>query len=380
MNFLDYETLRVIWWVLLGVLLIGFALTDGFDLGSGILLPFVARSDGQRRIVINAIGPVWEGNQVWLILGAGAIFAAWPLVYATAFSGFYLAMILALLALILRPVAIVYRSKMHWPGGRRLWDLLLFLASLVAPLVFGIAVGNALEGAPFRFDDTMRLTYTGSLFDLLNPFALLAGFVSVAMMTMHGGAYLAAKTDESVAFRARLAGFIAAIALILSFAGAGFWVATVLPGYRIVGDLAHDAASNPLGKTVAREIGAWLANYRAMHWTMAAPALGFLGAAFAALAFARGHDRTAFLASALSVFGVVATAGISMFPFILPSSLDPGSSLTVWDASSSRATLFNMLIATAIFLPIILGYTAFIYRVLRGRVSEKDVAADHASY
>ena len=129
MNLLDYETLRLIWWVLLGVLLIGFALTDGFDLGSGILLPFVARGDGQRRIVINAIGPVWEGNQVWLILGAGAIFAAWPLVYATAFSGFYLAMILALSALILRPVAIVYRSKMNQAVGRRLWDFLLFAAS-----------------------------------------------------------------------------------------------------------------------------------------------------------------------------------------------------------------------------------------------------------
>jgi cytochrome d ubiquinol oxidase subunit II len=380
MIFLDYETLRVIWWVLLGVLLIGFALTDGFDLGCGILLPFVARSDGQRRMVLNAIGPVWEGNQVWLILGAGAIFAAWPLVYATAFSGFYLAMILALSALILRPVAIVYRSKMSGAGSRGLWDLLLFLASFVAPLVFGIAMGNALEGAPFRLDETMRLTYAGTFFDLLNPFALLTGFVSVAMVTMHGGAYLAAKTDESVAFRARIAGFTAALVLVLSFAGAGFWVATILPGYRIVGGLAHDAASNPLGKTVAREVGAWLANYRAMHWTIAAPASGFLGAVIAMLAFARGHDRTAFLSSALSVFGVVATAGVSMFPFILPSSLDPASSLTVWDASSSRATLFNMLIATGLFLPIVLAYTAFIYRVLRGRVSEKDVEADHASY
>jgi len=380
MNLLDYETLRVIWWVLLGVLLIGFALTDGFDLGSGILLPFVARTDGQSRIVINAIGPVWEGNQVWLILGAGAIFAAWPLVYATAFSGFYLAMILALSALILRPVAIVYRSKTRSAAARQLWDALLFLASLVAPLVFGVAMGNALEGAPFSLDATMRLTYSGRLLDLFNPFALLSGFISVAMVCMHGATYLAAKTEESVAFRARIAGFAAAILLILSFAGAGYWIATMLPGYRIVGDLAHDAASNPLGKTVVREIGAWIANYRAMPWTVAAPAAGFLGAAGAALALTRGHDWAAFFASALSVFGVVATAGVSMFPFILPSSLDPTSSLTVWDASSSRATLFTMLIVTAVSLPLILAYTAFIYRVLRGRVSEKDVESDHASY
>ena len=379
MNLLDYETLRVIWWVLLGVLLIGFALTDGFDLGSGILLPFVARTDGQSRIVINAIGPVWEGNQVWLILGAGAIFAAW--------TGFFLwdqvvhlAMILALSALILRPVAIVYRSKTRSAAARQLWDALLFLASLVAPLVFGVAMGNALEGAPFSLDATMRLTYSGRLLDLFNPFALLSGFISVAMVCMHGATYLAAKTEESVAFRARIAGFAAAILLILSFAGAGYWIATMLPGYRIVGDLAHDAASNPLGKTVVREIGAWIANYRAMPWTVAAPAAGFLGAAGAALALTRGHDWAAFFASALSVFGVVATAGVSMFPFILPSSLDPTSSLTVWDASSSRATLFTMLIVTAVFLPLILAYTAFIYRVLRGRVSEKDVESDHASY
>ncbi len=380
MSFLDYESLRVIWWVLLGVLLIAFAVTDGFDLGAGILLPFVARGDGQRRMTINAIGPVWEGNQVWLILGAGAIFAAWPLVYAAAFSAFYLAMFLALSALILRPVAIVYRSKMPGAGWRGIWDWLLFLASLVPPLVFGVAMGNALVGAPFRLDDTLRLTYSGNLFELLNPFALLSGLVSVAMMTMHGGAYLAAKTDERVADRARIAGFAAALVLILLFAGAGFWVAKDLAGYRILGDLAHDSASNPLAKTVTREIGAWIGNYSAMSWTMAAPALGFLGAALAALFLALGRDKTAVLASAMGVFGVVATAGVSMYPFILPSSLDPASSLTVWDASSSRATLFNMLVATGLLLPIILVYTTFIYRVLRGRVSQKDVEADHASY
>ncbi len=380
MSLPDYETLRVIWWVLLGVLLIAFAVMDGFDLGSGMLLLFVARSDGQRRMVINAIGPVWEGNQVWLILGAGAIFAAWPLVYATAFSGFYLAMILALSALIIRPVAIVYRSKMpgaHWRGN---WDLLLFLASAIPPLVFGIALGNTLEGAPLQLDQTMRLTYGGSLLDLFNPFALLTGVVSLAMTAMHGAAYLAAKTEESVAFLARIAGFTAALILIVLFAAGGYWVATALPGYRITGVFAHDAASNPLAKTVVRETGAWIANYRAMPWIIIAPGLGFVGAALAALALALGHDRSALTASGLGVFGVVATVGLSMFPFILPSSLDPASSLTVWDASSSQSTLFTMLIATVLFLPLILIYTAFIYRVLRGRVSEKDVEADHASY
>ena len=155
MNFLDYETLRVIWWVLLGVLLIGFAVMDGFDLGVGILLPFVARTDGERRVVVNAVGPVWEGNQVWLILGGGAIFAAWPLIYAVAFSGFYLAMLVVLLALILRPVGFKFRSKMPGTRWRATWDWLLFLGGFVPALIFGVAVGNALVGAPFTFDDTL---------------------------------------------------------------------------------------------------------------------------------------------------------------------------------------------------------------------------------
>jgi cytochrome d ubiquinol oxidase subunit II len=379
MNFLDYETLRVIWWLLLGVLLIGFAVTGGFDLGVGILLPFVARRDGERRIAINAVGPFWEGNQVWLVLGAGAIFAAWPLIYAVAFSGFYPAMFLALLALILRPVGFKFRSKMPGAGWRTTWDWLLFLGGLVPALIFGVAVGNALLGAPFKFDDTLRMTYAGGLLDLLTPFPLLIGLTSVAMLTMHGGAYLALKTEEPVASRGRRAGFLAATALLLLFAAAGYWAAG-LQGYEIIGPFPHDGASNPLGKAVIRIAGAWYANYLAMPWTLTAPCLGIAGAALAALTLRLRWDGLGFIASALGVAGVVATAGVSMFPFILPSSLDPASSLTVWDASSSRATLFNMLVATAIFVPVIIAYTGFVYRVLRGRIGEAQVSADHSSY
>jgi len=379
MNLLDYETLRVIWWVLLGVLLIGFAVTGGFDLGVGILLPFVARRDGERRVVINAIGPFWEGNQVWLVLGAGAIFAAWPLLYAVGFSGFYPAMFLALLALILRPVGFKFRSKMPGTLWRTVWDRLLFLGGFVPSLIFGVAVGNALIGAPFSFDDSLRMTYAGGLLDLLTPFPLLAGLVSVTMLTMHGGAYLALKTEEPIAERARRASFYAAIIFILLFAAAGYWSA-MLEGYRIVGAFPHDSDSNPLGKIVIRVAGAWYANYGIMPWTIAAPCLGMGGAILAALALRLRWDGLGFVASALAVAGTVATAGVSMFPFLLPSSLDPRSSLTVWDASSSQATLFNMLVAAAIFVPIIIAYTAFVYRVLWGRVSEAQVSADHSSY
>jgi hypothetical protein len=193
---LDYETLRLIWWVLLGVLLIGFALTDGYDLGVASLLPFVARSDEERRQAINAIAPHWEGHQVWLILGGGAIFAAWPFVYAVSFSGFYLAMFLVLASLILRPVSFKYRSKHADPAWRSRWDMALFVGGFVPALVFGVAVGNVLAGAPFRFDSDLRMTYEGSLLGLFTPFTLLAGLLSVAMLAMHGAAWLAVKIEE----------------------------------------------------------------------------------------------------------------------------------------------------------------------------------------
>ena len=381
LDLFDYGTLRLIWWVLLGVLLIGFALTDGFDLGSLILLPFIARKDGERRIVVNAIGPVWEGNQVWLILGAGAIFAAWPMVYATAFSGFYPAMIIALAGLVIRPVAIIYRSKVEGGTWRAIFDWLMVIASFVPALIFGVAIGNVIEGAPFRFDaSSMRLIYEGNLIGLLNPFALLTGLLSVCMITMHGGAYLSIKTEESVAFRARIAGFVSALLVMALFVAAGIWVALLIKGYLLLSPVSPDGESDPLAKIVSRSAGAWFANYGAAYWLMAAPVMGFFGAASAAIGFARGRDRTSLIASSISVFGIIATVGVSMFPFILPSSLDPRSSLTVWDASSSKATLLTMLAAAVIFMPIILIYTAIIYRVLRGRVSGANIEADHGSY
>lgn len=365
----DYEILRLIWWALLGILLIGFAVMDGFDLGAATLLPFLGRTDAERRIVINTVGPVWEGNQVWFILGGGAIFAAWPPLYAVAFSGFYLAMFLVLFALILRPVAFKFRSKVEHPAWRRTWDWALFVGGLVPSLVFGVALGNVLQGVPFRFDESLRMTYEGTLFGLLNPFALLCGLVSVAMLVMHGGAWLALKAAEPVASRAIVFMLLAAIATIALFAVAGLWLAIGIDGYAIVGAVPHDGPSNPLLKQVTRASGAWMGNYAAQPWTLAAPVLAFLGAlGVIALSGLRRPGLT-LLASAASVAGVIATAGLSVFPFLLPSSLDPNASLTVWDASSSRLTLAIMLGATVVFLPVILVYTAWVYRVLRGRVT-----------
>ncbi len=377
----EYEILRLLWWAVLGVLLIGIAVMDGFDMGSAILLPWVGRNDMQRRIVINTVGPVWEGNQVWLILGGGAIFAAWPAIYAVAFSGFYLAMLLLLCALILRPVGFKFRSKIPDPRWRETWDWALFAGGLVPALVFGVAFGNVLQGVPFRFDDTLRMTYTGTLFGLFNPFALLCGLVSVAMLTMHGGAWLAVKTEGALSRRAQSAALTAALVTAVLFALGGFWAAH-LNGYVLQSFPGVAAPSNPLAKHVAREAGALMTNYQVQPWTMLAPAIGLGGVLLAALLLAvRRLPKLTFVFSGLAIAGIIATAGVSLFPFLLPSSLDPVSSLTVWDASSSATTLLIMTGATAIFLPIILVYTAWVYRVLRGPVTAEQIESDpHISY
>lgn len=374
-QYIDYEILRVAWWLLLGVLLIGFAVMDGFDLGTATLLPFVAKTDVERRIVINTVGPVWEGNQVWLILGGGAIFAAWPPLYAVSFSGFYLAMFAILFALILRPVGFKYRSTRESATWRAGWDWALFIGGCVPALIMGVAVGNVLQGVPFRLDPDLRIFYEGTtLFELLNPFALLCGLLSVAMLVMHGAAWLVLKSEGAIAERARVYGGVAAVAALLLFALGGLWLWLGVDGYRITSDIAVAGASNPLGKTVEQAPGVWLENYAVHGWMTIAPALGLLGA-LAYLVFMRaGREILALLCTSASVFGIISTVGLSMFPFILPSSIDPQSSLTVWDASSSHLTLFIMLVVTVIFVPLIVAYTAWVYRVLWGKVDEKSIS------
>lgn len=377
----DYETLRMIWWLLLGVLLIGFALTDGYDLGVAALLPFVARNDEERRLAINSIAPTWEGHQVWLILGGGAIFAAWPFVYAISFSGFYLAIFLVLCALILRPVAFKYRSKRDDPAWRNRWDWALFIGGFVPALVFGVAVGNVLSGAPFRLDSDLRAFYEGSLLGLFTPFTLLTGLLSVAMIILHGAGWLALKVEEGpVMERSRRWAKIAALAVIALFAIGGIMVATMAIGYRIEGAVDPAGPSNPLWTTSVSAAGAWLENYGRYPWMLIAPILGFVGPVLAFLAIVRGKQVLLFAGSAIAVVGIISTVGLSMFPFILPSSIDPHSSLTVWNASSSHLTLWIMLVVTLIFLPIVLAYTAWVLKVLFGRITLAEVRSNPDFY
>lgn len=378
-DLISLDVLRVIWWFLLGVLLIGFALTDGFDMGVGALIPFVGRTDTERRIAINTIGPVWEGNQVWFILGGGAIFAAWPPLYAVSFSGFYLAMFAVLASLILRPVAFKYRSKRDGERWRSTWDWALFIGGAVPALIFGVAVGNVLQGVPFHFTPDLLSIYTGSFFGLLNPFALLAGVVSLTMLLTHGAAWLSLKAEGEVAARARSIGTITGMVAILGYALAGVWLALGIPGYHFTAAVPADMPSNPLLTQVAQG-GSWLAAYSVRPWILIAPILGFAGMALAVRGLRRGAEVSTLLFSKLGILGVISSVGLTMFPFLLPSSTDPNSSLTVWDSSSSQMTLFVMLVSAVIFMPIILAYTAWVYKVLWGKVTDSDVTGPGHSY
>lgn len=376
----DYTTLKLVWWLLVGVLLVGFAVMDGHDMGVGTLLPFVGHGDEERRVVINTVGPHWDGNQVWFITGGGAIFAAWPLVYATAFSGFYWAMLAVLWALFFRPVGFDYRSKIHDPRWRRTWDWGLFIGGAVPPLIFGVAFGNLLLGVPFHFDAYMVSTYTGSFWGLLNPFALLAGVVSSAMITMHGAAYLAHRTQGRLQARAVRANGWAALVMCVAFVAAGLWVGR-LDGYRIVSALDTAAVADPTAKAVVREAGGWLANYARVPALWLLPVLGVAGALAGAWLQRARRTLAAFVATGLSMTGVIGTAGASMFPFVMPSSSVPAHSLTVWDSVSSQLTLTIMLGATVLFMPLVIGYTSWAYRVMRGKVTVEYVKAnEHSAY
>ena len=377
---LDYETLKLIWWLFIGVLLIGFVITDGFDLGVGTLLPFLGKTDDERRVIINTVGPHWDGNQVWLITAGGAIFAAWPLVYAAAFSGFYIAMLLVLFALFFRPVGFDYRSKLPDPRWRNAWDWGLFAGGAVPALIFGVAFGNLLQGVPFHHDELLRPTYTGSFFALLNPFALLAGVVSLSMLVMHGAIWLQMRTEDPVASRARKTVFISAMVMMISFAVAGLWLSFGIDGYRIT-YIPNGEYANLLGKTVEHVPGAWLQNYATYPWMILAPVLGFAGAALTILLSRAHRPGLGFVTSSLSMAGVILTAGFSMFPFIMPSSSSPSSSLTVWDATSSHMTLNIMFWVTMFFLPIVLGYTIWSYWHMRGRVTVQQIQENtHSAY
>jgi cytochrome d ubiquinol oxidase subunit II len=330
-----------------------------------------SKNDVERRVVINTVGPHWDGNQVWFITGGGAIFAAWPLVYVTAFSGFYWAMLAVLWALFFRPVGFDYRSKVADPRWRSAWDWGLFVGGAVPSLIFGVAFGNLLQGVPFHFEDNLMPVYTGTFWALLNPFALLAGVVSLPMLVFHGANYLMVRTEGVVYQRAKTASLIFGVLMLVAFAGAGVWVAQGIDGYVITSAVDPAAPPNPLDKMVELKTGAWMANFAGQPLLWLVPGAGFLGGIMGLL-FAR-MDKP--------VLAFIGPAGVAMFPFVMPSSSDPRSSLTAWDSVSSHLTLELMFLAALIFTPIVIAYTGWAYRKMAGKVTPTFIQAnDHSAY
>ncbi|MEZ9289623.1 cytochrome d ubiquinol oxidase subunit II [Vibrio lentus] len=368
----EYDTLRLIWWVLIGVLLIGFMITDGFDMGVGALLPLIGKTNSERRVMINSIAPHWDGNQVWLITAGGALFAAWPLVYATSFSSLYVAMYLALISLWLRPLALEYRAKIDKDQWRKVCDLAISFSGFFPPILFGVAFGNLMQGLPFSLNSLLMVEYHGSFVDLVNPFALLCGFIGLLMALLQGCAWLMMKTTDALYNKTRLVAQASAI-LVASLMVLGGLTISHIDGYLIASELNHSAVSNPLNKQAIVETGAWLANFEIYPWMWFAP-IGSVIIPLLALISARlKWDAIAFISSSLTNACIILTAGFSMFPFIIPSSVNPSHSLTLWDSTSSELTLNIMTGVAFVMVPIILCYTAFSYRTMFGRLDNEYV-------
>ena len=357
----SYVTYEVIWWALIGTVLILYAWTAGFDMGIGSLLPFIARTNTERRVLINVIGPTWDGNQVWLIFGGGAIFAVWPVVYATVFSGFYIAMLLVLWTLFLRPVGFEYRAKIkntHWQST---WDWCLFVGSTVPAIVIGVAFGNLLQGIPMHFTDDFRPFYDGTFWQLLNPFAVLVGIVSWSLFITHGANLLLLRTDGIIYQRCQVASRLGSTVFLLSFIGAGIWIAGGLLGYQLIYSPVDPQAQffQAIVKTVPAGL---LQNYTLHHWMVLAPLFGIFGALMVFAATFIRRTPLPFIGSMLMAVGAILTFGFSLFPFIVPSSTMPNQSLTVWNAASGIYSLAALFWVALFVLPTIGFYTLWVYR------------------
>jgi cytochrome d ubiquinol oxidase subunit II len=337
MTFPDWVNLNAAWFVLVGVLFTGYALLDGFDLGVGALHLF-ARTDEERRIMLNAIGPVWDGNEVWLVTGGGALFAAFPAVYATVFSGFYLAFVLLLVALIFRAVAIEFRSKQPMRWWRQMWDVGFAVGSVLSSLLIGVAMGNIAWGIPIDG----RGEFAGSFLGLLHPYSLLLGITTVALFMMHGALYVVMKTEGELHDKVR--GWINNCIIFFIVCYAVTTMATLLY-------VPHMAA-----------------RVRAQPWLFSIALANMLAIANIPREIYRGNDFRAFLSSCAAMIALMTLFGLEMFPNLVLSNPEVGNSLTIYNASSSPKTLGIMLVIAAIGVPIVLTYTVCIYWIFRGKV------------
>lgn len=368
---MDYELLKLIWWGLVTFMVIGFVIMDGFDLGIGMLLPFLAKNDDERRVLLNSVGPTWEGNQVWLIAGAGALFAAWPVVYAAAFSVLYVPFMFLLFGLFLRPVGFDYRSKFPSEQWRKNWDRALFVGGLLPTMMLGGTLGFMIQGSPFRFDNEMHIFY-GEFH--LNWLLLISTIImAIVLMVLHGAAFLQTKTEGVLRERARCTVHTFAYLCVISMVLTVLIIAKTVTGYVITEQVSPNAVITPLMKTVVIAEHGWLENYYQKPLLLVVPVLALLMPIFTLLLNLRGNAVAVFLATGSTCALMLLTVAVALFPFVLPSSLDPTSSITLWDGTSSKLTLLIMFGIVLIIMPINLFYTTWVYRVMRGKVTTQQV-------
>lgn len=360
----EYDTLQLIWWVLVGVLLIGFALTNGLDMAVSTLLFKVGKTKAERNALVSTISPHWDGNQVWLITAGGAIFAAWPEVYAAAFSGLYFAMLLVLFAIWLRPLAFDYRNHSNDDLYVKRWDIALGIGSFIPMFIFGVAFGNLLQGLPFWVDTDARWHYEGyflsALLPLLNPFALLCGLVSVCMLITHGAMWIQLRTVDEIAIRARSVAKFSGLTTVVLFLLAGVWSYT-FDSLHVISLGDADSYNQILSKNVEVVENGLFKNYISYPIFVVFPVVAVIGMLLAAINSGKGNAKKGIIYTSLGIASTICTAACALFPIIMPSSKDPASSLTIYDATSSHFTLNVMLYAVIIFVPIALGYTIWAY-------------------
>ena len=373
---MDYELLRLMWWGILGFFIVGFVILDGLDMGVAMALPFLGRNDIERRMIINTIGPIWESNQVWLILSGGILFAAWPILYSVLFSILYIPLFIVLASLIMRPVAFKFRSKLPSLTWRYFWDWSLFTSGLIPAFMLGVIIGNIFLGLPFSFDTDLRISSHGHDYNLFNPFALSCGVLSVLMMLTQGTAYLYTKIDWILAYKAQNIMRSCIFLTIFIFMGIFFWIYRDMDGYHVSNALSANLPSHPLHKNVIRLSQGWIYNYAMHPFLLMIPCLIFLGGFIAMIL----KTRFVLFGTSLMIVSVFGTFGICLYPFLLPSSYHLASSLTIWDASASFQTLKVMFIATVLFVPLILVYVRWAYRILRGRIISQDILMNENSY
>lgn len=359
---IDYAVLKIIWWVLIGLILILYATTAGYDLGITIILPFL-KSEKHKRLVLNISGPTWDGNQTWIVFAGGGLFVVWPVLYSLSFSGFYAAILMILWPFFLRPLGYDYRGKIDNPMWRTFWDWGLFVSALLPVFIFGVVFGNLLQGVPFHFNPrTMEEIYTGNFGELMNPFGILCGLVSTSMIIMHGAAYIARRGTKDLKALARRIQFILSWITLILFAFSGWWLVNKVSGFSLIEQPAQPTL-HPLDNVVSQQLGAWTAHYSVAPWKYY-PVVIALVALVVSMVFNRmGRMRTAFWASVFTLGGIVATAGATMFPFIMPSSTNMNESLTVWNAVSSQYALNIMFYVGGALLVIILIYKIFAFRM-----------------